>query len=209
MRILLYLTAAGLVAIHISGCDVRYRRGSSEGGNEKQTIEESRVIGVEPATDQECASGGAVYVLFNDANKNGFRDVEEDVLHRQVVCNGSDGQGGTNGFNTLFKMDRVATGLGACASGSGLQVAAGLDADRSGALEASEIGQAQVLCDGANGSVGAAGPAGVNGVNMVFTAVAASASQCSSGGSNILMALDVNRTGAYSPSQPVQQSVTI
>lgn len=206
------------------GCDVRYRHGGADDTSEKQTFQEHRTLTTQPATSVECPAGGAAYVLFDDQNQNGLIDVEEDVLSRQIVCNGEDGEDGSSGsdgsngsngangqdgFTTLFNMDRVATGLNACASGSGLQISAGVDGNRSGVLDGSEISQAQVLCDGQNGAVGAAGPAGMNGVSMVYQTVAASVNQCASGGSNILMALDVSHTGVYSPSQPGQQAITI
>jgi len=103
----------------------------------------------------------------------------------------------------------VSTGLLACASGSGLQISSGLDGDRSQILEASEIDQAQILCDGEDGAVGGAGPAGANGIGMVFQVVAALPSDCASGGSILLMALDGDQDGNYSATDPGQQSLTM
>jgi hypothetical protein len=169
-------------------------------------------ISVDNATIVQCPAGGKVYTLFSDKNSNGTLDTGETVLSTQVVCNGQNGTNGTNGTGSksmLFSMNRVTTGLSACASGAGVQINSGLDVNSNGSLDASEISQTQVLCDGKSGAVGAAGPAGSNGHGVVFQMVAASATQCPAGGTVILMAIDNNDNGTYSSTKPGQQSTVI
>ena len=70
---------------------------------------------------------------------------------------------------------------------------------------------------GVNGSNGVSiqGPAGrdgvhgVNGMNTVFTQIPATLDQCEAGGTVLLMALDSERTGNYSPMDVNQQSLII
>lgn len=162
-----------------------------------------------PATPAECPAGGTVLTIYDDFNDNGIFDFDEAPMSRQTVCNGVSGTNGSQGYSTLFTMNRVSTGLSACVAGSGLQLSSGLDVDRSSALEASEITQAQILCDGVNGAVGSAGPAGSDGYSMVFQSVPASSSACPAGGSVLLMALDTARSGVYHASFPSQQSITL
>lgn len=153
--------------------------------------EPTQRIAVTPATEAQCANGGSVYTFY----------AGEDVANVQVICNGADG------FSTLFAINRVTTNF--CASGSGLQLNFGLDRDRSSALEPSEYGSPQVVCDGATGQTGAAGVPGANGVGVTFKIVQAPAPVCASGGSIIMMASDDDRSGIYDPLAAHQQSATM
>lgn len=161
-------------------------------------------LAVQPATAAECAAGGFKYTVFTDFNKNGTRDEGEPESSSQLVCNGAngesgeDGTDGRDGYSTLFSVNRVSLGLGACASGAGLQINAGLDINRSGALDADEIETAQILCDGPEGVAGAPGAGGApgsDGLSVAFQVAFASTEQCSAGGTLVLMALDANHNG--------------
>lgn len=181
----------------------------------------NRAIDVQDASSAQCQSGGKVYGIFIDANQNGVFDADETVLSSQVVCNGqngangidgingANGSNGTNGYSTLFSLTRVATGFASCVSGGGLQINSGLDLNRNGSLDASEITQAQILCDGQSGAAGVAGPAGQNGHGVVFQMTAAPAAICPAGGTVILMAIDASDSGVYSATAPGQQSLVI
>ncbi len=172
-----------------------------------------------PASLEQCAEGGVVYRIIVDLDRNGRQDDGEVVASEQVVChgrnghNGANGADGTNGFDTFFSMQRVATAPEACEARAGVQINAGLDTNRNRILEASEIEQTQILCDGVrgqNGEVGPSGPAGSNGHSMVFQTLAASSEQCGSqGGTVILMALDVDGLGTYQPHLPQATSATL
>jgi hypothetical protein len=186
--------------------------GSLSGNVGAQGLLDMEAISFAPATPEQCSNGGAVYSLYIDQNGNGILDPTETVLTTQKICNGTNGTNGSVGFNTLFNMTRVTIGLSACTSGSGLEISFGLDTNRNGNLDPSEIDQTQILCDGQTGTqgvAGAAGTAGSNGMNAVFQVVPAPADVCANGGSTILLALDAFNTGAYSALDPSQQSVTI
>ncbi len=171
-----------------------------------------QMIAVQNASSEQCPSGGKVYAVYTDDNGNMQLDSTEEVLSTQRVCNGATGAAGVDGqsgSNSMISMNRVKVESTSCASLSGVQLSSGLDTDRDGVLDSSEIMSTTILCDGANGEVGAAGPAGSNGHSMVFSVVSASVEVCSNGGSVIMMALDTEGGGVYHPGLPNQQSATI
>jgi len=65
------------------------------------------------------------------------------------------------------------------------------------------------VCNGVNGSNGSDGKDGKDGNGVAFAVVDASAEQCPSGGSTILMSTDVGNTGVYDVNASNQQSMTI
>lgn len=175
-------------------------------------------IAVLEATGEQCPAGGKVYAVYNDDNENLTLDPSEQVLSSQSVCNGSTGAtgaNGQNGSNAMISMNRVTVEIDACASLSGVQLSTGVDVNNNNSLEASEITQTTILCDGATGgtgatgATGAGGPAGSNGHSVVFSIVPTIAAVCPNGGSVIMMALDVNDQGIYTTLLPQQQSATI
>jgi hypothetical protein len=202
----------------VTGCNSDGNDGTtfSSANDGSLSVAAANAINVSDATSDQCPGGGKVYSLYIDSNHNGVEDLNETPLTSQVVCNGSNGatgatgaagQNGTDGLTTLFLFSRVAVDSSVCASGSGLQISSGLDSDRSGVLDASEISVTTVLCDGQNGQTGTQGPAGSNGHSIVFASVPAS--NCPAGGVTTLMALDINDTGVYSALDPNQSSMTI
>lgn len=197
-----------IVSSLILGCS---RKGTVEASStqSKESISNRQGIDVQPATSSQCAAGGNVYAVYGDLNDNGLKDSDEPVLSQQVVCSGQNGADGSDGYSTVFSVERVNTGLAACGAGSGLQVSFGLDRNRNAVLDPSEITSPQVLCDGQSGAAGSAGPAGQNGASMVFQTVAAPPAVCPAGGSTIVMALDVNHIGHYTSEMPEQQAVTM
>ena len=177
-----------------------------------------QLIAVVNATSEQCPSGGKVYSVYNDENGSLMLDPTETVLSSQKVCNGATGTAGSNGSdgsNAMISMNRVTLELVGCASQSGVQLSTGVDLNKNNSLDASEMTQTTILCDGiagqngATGEIGAAGPAGANGHNAVFSIVPANMEVCANGGSVIMMALDINDTGVYSEKLPQQQSATI
>ena len=185
------------------------REGASVSGAQTNTDNKAAALGpqelgVSQATSVQCAAGGSVFNVYHDQNGDGIYEPSTDILvTSQTVCNGTSG---SNGHSTLTNTTRVSVGLSACASGSGLEVNFGLDSNDNGVLGASEISAPQILCDGV---AGATGSAGTNGVSMVFQVVAATPAQCQAGGTNILMALDSDRSGNLSASDQNFQSTVL
>lgn len=168
------------------------------------------IIVSSPASLTQCTAGGVIYRIVMDADRNGRYDEGETISSEQVICHG---RSGSDGYSTAFNMQRVQTDAVACASGSGVQLSAGLDLNRSRTLEPAEIDHTEVICDGVRGSdgqMGPSGPAGRNGFSMAYQVVPASTAQCgAAGGSNILMALDIDGLGVYQAHFPSQSSMTI
>lgn len=199
----------------LMGCSSFTGTSSNPGGNNTFAAPNKGQLGVKDATLEECPAGGKVYSVYVDTNSNNIQDSSETSVSTQIVCNGQNGSNGSNGtdgqngFSTVFALQRISTGVSACESGSGLQLNSGLDLDRNNALDGSEISQTQIVCDGKNGDVGAAGPPGSNGHGVVFQVSPAPVEVCSSGGSVIVMALDIFDLGVYSPADPGQQSLAV
>src|SRR3954464_13512611 len=53
-------------------------------------------VSIEPATPDECPSGGTAFIRFVDKNGNEAYDSGETVESRIPVCNGANGASGTN-----------------------------------------------------------------------------------------------------------------
>lgn len=177
-----------------------------------------QLIAVLEASGEQCPSGGKLYAVYTDDNNNFQLDESEEILSSQAVCTGATGATGTtgangeNGANAMISMNRITLESEGCASNSGVQLSTGVDLNKNNTLDASEITQTTVLCDGgtgATGATGAGGPAGANGHNAVFSIVSANTQICPNGGSVIMMALDVNDQGIYTTLLPNQQSATI
>lgn len=203
----------GFLVVGLAACNGNEPSSFSGGGSDQSglslILHES--IDFRAATGEECPSGGGVYSLYVDQNANGLLDPTETVIHSQKLCNGVNG---SDGYSSLFTMVPVLQ-IDTCASGTGLQINFGLDADRDGQLAAGEIQNSQVLCNGAVGAdgspgiPGAAGAPGSNGMNAVFTIVPAPSQICPNGGMTFLMAFDAFGTGVYTALDPNQESATV
>ncbi len=205
------MTVAALMSASVlMGCG--HRSGSIDSGVVGLGVAAANSITTFPATSAQCSNGGTVYAIYFDSNNNGVLDGTDSVISTQAVCNGSNGTKGSSGLSTIVGLYRVSVSDGICASGSGLQVSTGFDSNLNSSLDASEIKQTQIVCDGttgATGATGSAGTAGSNGHSIVMSIIPASSASCPTGGSTFLMALDVNDSGIYSPLDPKQQSTTI
>jgi hypothetical protein len=210
MSRLIYIFA--LVFLNFACTKSKTYKGPTTNNSKAQVSPSPQRIDIANASASQCPAGGMVYSVYTDANKNDALDSSDDLLSTQIICNGINGNNGSNGNNghsTLISTTRVSVDLNACSSGSGLQVNVGLDENDDHVLDASEITNPQVLCDGANGAVGTAGPAGSNGFNMVFETAIATAIACPAGGSTVLMSLDTDFSSSVTPSDQNIQSMTL
>jgi hypothetical protein len=99
---------------------------------------------------------------------------------------------GTNGLNSLVSVVDEAAGTN-CATG-GERITYGLDDNRNGILDASEVDGSRYVCDG---SVGTNGTAGANGLNSLVSVVDEPAgANCNAGGERISYGLDDDRDGS-------------
>lgn len=169
-------------------------------------------IAVAVATPVQCAAGGSVYSVYKDKNDNSAMDASDELVHAQIVCNGTNGANGSSGahgHSSLISTQRVNVGLSACAAGSGLQINFGLDVNDNLVLEPSEITAPDLVCDGETGAIGSAGASGATGTSVIFQTVAASVQMCAAGGSTIIMAEDVDHSHSIGSEDQNIQEVTL
>jgi photosystem II stability/assembly factor-like uncharacterized protein len=147
-----------------------------------------------------CTNGGNRITSGLDTSGNGALDPSE-VTNTQYVCNGAPGSAGTagaagaNGETTLVATSTVAAGAN-CPNG-GKQINIGLDTNRNGVLDPSEVTSSSYVCNGANGTNGTNG---ANGENSLVTVVPeAAGANCASGGSLVSSGLDTNGDGILDP----------
>ncbi|MBX3222104.1 MAG: hypothetical protein KF795_16420 [Labilithrix sp.] len=111
------------------------------------------------ATAAECPTGGVILAIGPDANRDGVLD---STVTSTRICNGANGadgkdgaQGpagkdgasgadGANGHDSLITLDDEAPGDN-CAAG-GVRISVGLDTNRNGVLDPSEITQTRFVC---------------------------------------------------------------
>lgn len=112
---------------------------------------------------------------------------------------GTSGAAGTNGHDGLNSLVALVNAAPTCLTG-GITLLSGLDTDRSGALDANEVLESQVICNGLQGVAGTNGSNGTNGSdgangsfghNSLIT-VLHSAPSCVNGGITLLAGIDVN-----------------
>lgn len=82
-----------------------------------------------------------------------------------AACDRFKGTPGQDGLNSLVKLQHMAMDQDVCASETGTLINTGLDTNKNGALDTSEVTQGQVVCDGQDGSNGSNGTNGTNGAN--------------------------------------------
>jgi hypothetical protein len=106
------------------------------------------------ASSSSCSNGGITVETGIDENSNGVLDTNE-VDNTQEVCNGVNGTDGTNGtngtngtdgYNSLINL--VEEEAGANCTLGGYLIQTGLDTDRSGTLETSEVTSTAYVCNG-------------------------------------------------------------
>ena len=148
------------------------------------------------ACSTQCPAGGDIYTFFRDVNGDNLFQSNDVILYTQTVCNGvsgqngangnngtdgangtngvngtnglngtngSNGTNGTNGYSAAFS--QASADRSVCPTG-GTVINMGLDTNRNGSLETSEVTQVAVVCNGAQG------PQGMQGASAPsFTAV--------------------------------------
>lgn len=162
-----------------------------------------------------CTYGGQLIASGLDDNGNEVLDPVE-VDSRDYVCNGAPGSTGAQGdagVPSLVSVTPVAGGSNSPCPTGGQLVEFGLDDDRDGILDPTEVDGSQYVCTGATGSPGPTGPtgptgpmgdAGVDGLNtLVLVSIEDPGQNCEWGGQRIEWGLDDDRDGLLDvPMQP-------
>ena len=123
-----------------------------------------------------CESGGIRVDEGLDENDNGVLD-DAEILNTRYVCNGANGEDGTNGATAKILTTAFDDAQGNCTNG-GIRIDDGLDTNGSGDLDADEILNTRYVCNGTDGQNGA------NGVNTSIRTTAFEDAQgdCANGG---------------------------
>jgi len=135
------------------------------------------LVGILPATGEECGAGGSVFFTYVDHNRNQIFDEADVELSRAKVCHGLNGQNGSQGAGAGILVESAAAH--SCSAG-GMMITTFVDANNSSILDPLEtVTSVSTICNGRNG---ADGVNGADGAAAALTVSLASASQCAEGG---------------------------
>ncbi len=139
-----------------------------------------------------CSEGGLRVEVGVDDNGDGALDRDE-VDATGFVCSGAQGQ---PGLNALISTSTDTAGR--CPDGEGVSVATGLDTDRNGVLEGSEVLRTNVVCSGVDGVV-----------PRVEVDALPAGTECPAGGQRIRTGRDLNDNGVLDAPTEVEDDVVV
>jgi hypothetical protein len=148
------------------------------------------------AAGANCESAGQRVDTGLDTNRNGVLD-QDEITGTSYICNGNEGQVG------LTNLVRITSepGGASCVSG-GQRIDNGLDTNRNGVLEASEITATSYVCNGTPGEDGSDGsPALIRLTELSYT------ENCLYGGTQIDTGLDANQNGVLDDGEITQTAL--
>lgn len=156
---------------------------------------------------EACPFGGVRIDVGPDKNRNDKLD-EDEISDTTYICNGApgaNGQDGEDGLNALVNVIPVEPGEN-CPTG-GVRIDVGLDLNRDGALDDSEITKSVYVCNGAPGADGGDGANGQDGVNaLVDVTTVEPGNNCPAGGVRIDVGLDDDGDGILDESEITKTS---
>jgi hypothetical protein len=147
----------------------------------EQEIRVSLINIIEEDKGGNCSNGGFKIENGTDTNNNNTLDINE-VQSTNFICNGSDGNDGINGNNSLLNV--VQEPLGDNCLNGGFKIESGIDFNNNEILDADEIQLTNYICNGINGE---------NGNNSLLNIVEESTGDnCTNGGFRIENGIDIN-----------------
>lgn len=151
------------------------------------------LVEVYPAAAAACSAGGYVLESGIDADYDGQLGVGE-VVSRATVCNGEDGE--------TALIDTTAASATQCSEG-GYVFSSGFDADHDGRLDAAEVSDRVIVCNGEDGADGQDGRDGRDGANALVETYETVGGVCGAGvvGYDILSGRDLNHNGRLEVSE--------
>ena len=130
---------------------------------------------ISESAGSNCTTGGYKLNSGVDLNKNNILDASE-ITSSQYICNGLTGN------NSLISLTTELAG-GNCSTG-GYKINSGVDVNKNGTLDNSEVQSTKYICNGANG------------LNYLIGVVAQSAgTTCTYGGYRFNTGIDLNSNG--------------
>lgn len=170
---LLYL----IISIFFIACEGDEGPTGSQGESGINTV--MNMLVEDPGTN--CENGGLKIETGLDNNFNGILDSIE-VQNTKYVCNG------LNGKNSLTTVSKEAAGA-SCENG-GIKINSGLDLNKNGLLEESEITSTAYVCNGVDGNS-----------NLTRTTNENSGGNCGNGGLKVEYGLDLNKDGVLNDNE--------
>jgi hypothetical protein len=152
--------------------------GCAKSGNDGKN---SLIDLISEAPGESCPVGGYKVVTGLDANGNNRLDANE-IQATKYICNGKAGS------NTIAALVPEAIG-GSCASG-GYRLNTGIDENDNGILDDSEVGNSQLICNGATGSN-----------SLVSMISEPKGSNCPNGGYKLVSGIDQNSNNTLEQSE--------
>ncbi|MEQ3778315.1 MAG: hypothetical protein ABNH27_14500 [Alcanivorax sp.] len=131
-----------------------------EAGSDGQDGAQALLASTQIPAGEQCVVGGYRIDTGLDSNANGLLEGTE-VTANFYVCNGVDGENGTDGLQSLINISSEPAGDNCAAGGKQIQV--GVDLDGSATLESAEVQKSAFLCHGENGLDGVDGQDGAEG----------------------------------------------
>jgi len=159
-------------------------------------------LSVSEPVGTHCTNGGIKLTQGPDSNGNSVLDPIE-VTSTSYICNGTNGfngsngmdgangTNGANGLNTLVNMSVEPNGSN-CGNG-GSKTLSGLDINKNGLLDISEINSTTYVCNGINAINGAK--------SLIALSVEPAGAKCANGGSKATSGLDINMNGLLDVSE--------
>ncbi|WP_230457829.1 hypothetical protein [Alcanivorax sp. VBW004] len=182
-----------------------------EAGSDGQDGAQALLASTQIPAGEQCVVGGYRIDTGLDSNANGLLEGSE-VTANFYVCNGADGENGTNGLQSLINISSEPAGDNCAAGGKQIQV--GVDLDGNATLESAEVQKSAFLChgedglDGVDGQDGAEGQPGNDGLDgadgedgapgrdgenaLLSTQEEPAGTNCAAGGVALLVGLDQN-----------------
>jgi hypothetical protein len=117
--------------------EIQSRQSVCNGENGTSTL----VAMVEEPVGDYCSDGGVRVNAGNDTNTDGILQDSEITTH-DFICNGENGDSGSNGHNALVQIVPVSDGL---------RISSGMDVNDNGVLDENEIQMTQVVTNGEPG----------------------------------------------------------
>jgi photosystem II stability/assembly factor-like uncharacterized protein len=151
------------------------------------------VVSTEPA-GSTCAAGGRRLDSGLDLDNNG-QLAGSEITGTGFVCDGAAGATGTAGLASLVRQDDA----GAACTHGGREFASGLDANRNGTLDATEVAAVERACNGSAGAPGGSGGAGRDALITLSNEPAGA--NCAAGGSRIDSGVDANSNAVLDASE--------
>ncbi|WP_033076240.1 DUF7151 family protein [Thalassotalea sp. ND16A] len=142
------------------------------------------ILTSEMAAGEDCPTGG--FKIESGLDLNGDSTLSSDeVATTQLICNGQNGEDGTDGLSSLLATTEIQPG-DICLTG-GFQIETGVDLNNNGILDAGEVEKTESICNGHNGGNGDDGL-----TSLILTSEIAAGEDCPTGGFKIETGLDLN-----------------